>query len=475
MQKVFLEELPKWEDGAIAKGKINWEKSIGFKVSFIYDDIEGKVEIVDYKKKIQYLYIKYLDKDIFKIKTYHFQRSKLGRLLEKYTGKFKIEIGNLNDDKRDLIIINREYRKDKRGTERKWCQYKCNKCGYKGWIKEHNLLSGQGCSCCCNSPRIAVLGINTVWDTDRWMCDLGISEKDAKTYTRSSNEKISITCPLCRRKKDIVIANVYRYKSIGCVCGDSKSYPEKFMLNILEQLDIKFETEYSPDWISPKRYDFYFEFKNQKYIVEMDGSFHFKNNNMNGQSAKKSKVIDDYKDKIAEKNDIKVIRINCINSNLEDIKSEISIKLSKIFDFSIIDWDKVEEFALSNLVKKACDYKKNDHTLTTIDIGKIMGLGHTTILRYLKRGSQLGWCNYNPKEESFKGRSKSNNLTKKQIEIFKDNISLGIFESISELSRQSEKLFGKKLFNSNISPVCLGKRLHYKGFVFKYVNCNITI
>lgn len=40
MRKVFLDELPKWDSGK-NKGGINWKLSIGKKVKFIYDDIQG--------------------------------------------------------------------------------------------------------------------------------------------------------------------------------------------------------------------------------------------------------------------------------------------------------------------------------------------------------------------------------------------------------------------------------------------------
>ena len=47
-------------------------------------------------------------------------------------------------------------------------------------------------------------------------------------------------------------------------------------------------------------------------------------------------------------------------------------------------------------------------------------------------------------------------------------MSLGIFYSIAELSRQSEELFGVKLNKENISAVARGVRKKYKGFTFKY-------
>ena len=89
------------------------------------------------------------------------------------------------------------------------------------------------------------------------------------------------------------------------------------------------------------------------------------------------------------------------------------------------------------------------------------------MIKYLKKGTQLGWCNYNAKEELKKWSDKNH---KKKIEIFKDNISFGVFESIIDLERQSEELFGVKLFSTNIGRILLGKTkaTTYKGFTFKY-------
>ena len=63
-----------------------------------------------------------------------------------------------------------------------------------------------------------------------------------------------------------------------------------------------------------------------------------------------------------------------------------------------------------------------------------------------------------------------NSHKNKQVEIFKNNISLGEFPSCAELSRKSEELFGNKIDSRRISEVCLGKKSHYKGFTFKYIN-----
>ena len=46
-----------------------------------------------------------------------------------------------------------------------------------------------------------------------------------------------------------------------------------------------------------------------KYIIEMDGGFHYKDNNMNGITFKQSKEIDNQKDKLAADRGINVIRV----------------------------------------------------------------------------------------------------------------------------------------------------------------------
>ena len=53
---------------------------------------------------------------------------------------------------------------------------------------------------------------------------------------------------------------------------------------------------------------------------------------------------------------------------------------------------------------------------------------------------------------------------------FKDGKSLGIFESCTELSKQSEKTFGIKLLCSAISSVCHGKQKTHRGYTFKYIS-----
>ena len=410
-----------------------------------------------------------------------------GKLLDRITNEFKVQIHTeILDEKRNLTIIDREnrykIRKDGNPETQKWYKYKCNECTYEGWIIECSLLNNNGCSCCDN--KTAFVGINSIVDTDPWMIpwfEGGYNE--AKLYTKSSHKKVIPICPDCGRVrgKEFPISAIYNH-NISCICKDGISFPNKVMFNMLEQLNANFESEKRFDWckyiIKEKNkigvYDFYFELENIEYIVEMDGEFHQIDNRMNGQKKEESKIIDDIKDLRAKENNIDVIRIDCVKSEMDLIRNNIlNSKLSKIFDLSKIDWLKCEEFALSNLVKIACNYKNNDHNLSTTNIGEMMKLHCTTIMRYLKKGSKLGWCNYSVEEEIDKriqtATKMSVKATSKKVEIFKGNISLGIFKSRSDLERQSEGLFGVKLLNSKVCQVCNGTRNSYKGYTFKTV------
>ena len=79
MRKVFLEGLPK----KIHTGKecIDWEKSVGYKVKFIYDNTEGELEIVKYNKNNHELIIKYKNK-LNRTKTSNFMRNQIGKIIK---------------------------------------------------------------------------------------------------------------------------------------------------------------------------------------------------------------------------------------------------------------------------------------------------------------------------------------------------------------------------------------------------------
>lgn len=488
MRKMYYEELPKWESGK-NKGGIRWDMCVGKIIKFIYDDTEGEIEIIDVYGSN--LIIKYQDKDPFTVNKGSLINCNIGRLIGKYTNEFKFEISQiLKDNKRNMVITDKEYRnrirKDGKIEKEKWYKYTCNICSWtKGEIVESGLINGNGCACCNN--KIVVEGINDIPTTAPWMVQFfkgGYEE--AKKYCHQSNQKIKPICPDCGRVKDkeMCISVIHNNKSITCLCGDGISYPEKFMFNVLEKLELDFKTQLNKKqllWCGKYKYDFYFDLNGESYIIETNGSQHpntkyscsgFKK--LSGRTYEEELQNDITKKELALDNGINensYIVIDCSLSDMDFIKNEIlNSRLNEIFDLSAIDWFKCEEFALSNRVKEACELKKNNPDLSCKEIGNIMKSSTSVIIDYLKKGSKIwNWINYDPKEEMRKGGNKSSKSNCKKVEMFKDGISLGRFESATELARNGESLFNIKLVASSISAVCLGKNKHHKGFDFKYV------
>ena len=104
MRKVFLDDLPR-KGGKL--GLIDWSKSTGYEVPFVYDDIYDKFKIIGYNKEKRVLTAEYDEKrrDVYSEEIRNCRR---GRLIQKISGDFKKEIDeHIKDDKRDLIITDR--------------------------------------------------------------------------------------------------------------------------------------------------------------------------------------------------------------------------------------------------------------------------------------------------------------------------------------------------------------------------------
>ena len=476
---------------------IDWKNTVGYNIYFEYDDIKDFLKIVDVynKNNRNVLLIEYKNKHMEIIPS-HLLECKIGKLLNKNTSNFKIEIGTtFKDDKRDIIIIDRKYIKSKNGQMRKYYKYKCNKCGFDGgehwsikdkkykdelWIEESNLLGGNGCASCCPNSQIIVKGINDIATTHPYLIKYFVNIEDVYKHSYSSNKKVWLKCPNCKIEKYMDI-NTFIRQGFSCLrCSDGISYPNKFMFNLLNQLGIKFETEKRFDWckykINKKEtfgiYDFYIPYMN--LIIEMDGGLGHGNNIYSKSNKTREETIqsDIHKDRLANEYNIQVVRIDCnyyTSNRFEYIKDNIlNSEINKVFDLSIINWNKCEEYSCSNLVKIACKYKKNNPNLTTAQIGKMMGYSSDSIRRWLIQGTKFNWCNYSGVEEKHKLCKKMRINNFKPIEIFKNNISLGLFNSIKNLEEYSEELFGVKLIHSGISHSYKNNK-PYKGFTFKYI------
>ena len=174
------------------------------------------------------------------------------------------------------------------------------------------------------------------------------------------------------------------------------------------------------------------------------------------------------KDKLAKQNGYEVIRIY-YNDDFKIKDNLLKSDIVKIINLNNIDWEECERFALSNRVIEICDYWNNDKKdwETTADLEKIFKIDKITIRSYLKKGTELGWCNYNGKEEL----RKSNERRGKVVAMYDLEGNFIMEESSTyKLKERCLKELNIDLNTSNISKVCLGKQKAHKGYIFKYID-----
>lgn len=318
MRNVFLENLPKCNRG------IDWKKSVGSNVNFIYDDIVGTIKIINYyasrSNKQQYITLKYED-TIYNISTQRFKRADLHALLSYKTYKiipFKYDINQQICDPHRNIKITDRYVDFNKSKDKKYYKYECLKCGYKdGSIEEYHLMSGIGCACCAG--KIVIETINDIPTTDPWMVSYFQGGYDeAKLYNCCSTKRLLFKCPDCNSimKQKTTIANLYTHKGVKCpICSDGYSSIAKYFYSLLLQLkeqnqidDFEMEKKfiwcsfYNP-FIENMSYGIYdFVIESKKLIIEIDGGFHRKSRKESKISLNEIKYRDNQKDVLAINN-----------------------------------------------------------------------------------------------------------------------------------------------------------------------------
>lgn len=467
-------------------GRVVWEKATNVKVNFVYEEIQGQFTIVKYigSHKLLICY-----KNEYKeTRTDNILKGRIRSIINYIEPpKFKYEIGDLiKNDINDFTIIDRKYEnkikitKERECNERiKYYKYHCNICGDEDW-KTEQYIDKTRCLLCCGQK--VVKGVNDIATTDNWMCKYIVNEEDWYKYTGKSGLKIPMHCPECGHNTIYSIHALNDLKYLPCKCQDSIYYTEKFIMDLLKQLGVDYIAQYSKskaNWIiDNKRYDFYFKYNNKQYIIEVNGEQHYKYTGLK-RTLEEEQANDKYKYELAIENGIKTenyIVIDFRESSLKWGKEHIlNSRLAEIFDLSNIDWEKCEEYALKNIVKEVCDYwhehvEINKELLTLNNIVSIFGISKPTIAKYLNKGKERGWCNYNP-NSIMSYASKNNTGSKRKVVIFNDkNEQIGEPINLTELINKSEEMFGIKFNVDCVRRVCKGGRKSYFGFIFKYLD-----
>lgn len=474
--KIYFEDLPHYETGRY-QGKINWKLVTGCKVRFEYNDIKDIITILSYDNSSKKIQIEY-DGKVYEIYQSSFMRKQISCAIGKKVIGFRYQVGDrITDEKHDITIID----KTQIDNKRKY-QYKCNLCGNVDWCFEKIINDGKYICNACSGQKV-VCGINDIPTTDPWMIPyFQGGYEEAKLFSNNSKHNFNPVCPYCNKikKNKMAIYTLKRTKSIGCNCGDGISYPNKFMYKLLEQLGVEFIDEFSPEWIKPKRYDFYIPLKN--LIIEMDGGLgHGKKiYSRNSVDLQESLNVDMEKDFIAYKHGIRVIRIPSDKSDMDYIVNNIINSLSNIIDLSEINWEECEKYALSNRVKFVCDFYEKNKPISPVDIQEKLNINRNVVTSYLKKGNRLGWTDYDPKLSKIYGRKKAGEFMKKTYSkiTYVYDISgnyIREYPSMHDIQEHSIRDFGFFLSFKVISKVCNHKMNSYKGLIFTFEKDNINL
>ena len=331
---------------------------------------------------------------------------------------WKYNIGDMVYGNR--IIIDRKFE-----NSAQWYRYKCLDCGFdctdcyvrgkyhdEYWVHVSDIAKHK-CGV-CNSNMIVAVGINDINTTHPYMNKYFVNETDKYKYSFGSNCKVDMQCPECGNVQTNTIGVVYS-NGFSCKnCSDNITFPNKMIRGVLNQFQLDcIEFEYCPSWLKKLPYcidgeeyiarycfyDVYFEHNNRCYAVEMDGGVgHGKKQWHKKDTDKKGIALDLAKDKAAAKQGVEVIRIDCdykdASKRFEHIQKSIrESKLSNVLDLSLINWAECMNFVSSNLMKDVCT-NWIDGQSTLVEFQAKYHIDTSTIRTYLKKGRELGWCNY---------------------------------------------------------------------------------
>ena len=390
------------------------------------------------------------------------------RYEESFAYHIEVELGiDLDDiwnwDKNNELGIN-PYEITKQSNRKVWiyCQKhdyhnydrNGNKVGYE--ITCNNFYNNKRCSYCHNSKKVHYK--DSLAYKYPQIANMIAIEKNNLTFEDCyniscySNKKFYFKCDKC----NIISNKKYSLNQItshgySCrICNDGISVPEKFMNNILKQLDENYIyqlTNSEFNWCNKFCYDFYI-FK-YNMIIEINGLQHYEESNR-GKSLFEEQMNDLFKYKCAKNHVDNYIVIDCRYSTLEWMKENIIKELSSYFDLSNIDWELAWKESQNSLCIKAWELWNNG-VHSTIEIGRILKLNYATIRKYLKIGTECGKCDYTvelSRKSSYNKISGKNNCNSIKVLC----ITTG---KIFDTMREGEKYYN--ICRGGVSACCKGK------------------
>ena len=256
--------------------------------------------------------------------------------MEKYQNrKYKFKVGETVKN----ILITSQTRYLKERAYNGICQI----CGDTSVYIERSLLYNNIPCHVCNK-KVVKKGFNDLATTDPWMVEYFVNKDESTMYFPNSCKKVLMKCPICGTERMTYIHSLKSRGHIACKCKYKMSEPEYIINNMLEQLDIDSiyqATSLIIPWAKKYRYDFYFTYNDQSYIIETNGMQHYRENNHWRVNFQEQIQRDNEKQLLAEKYVDHYIILDCRYSRISYIKNAVlNSQLPRLLNFSeeSIDW-----------------------------------------------------------------------------------------------------------------------------------------
>ena len=391
--KIYDETLPRHT----IKGRecIWWEQTQGKLLAVEYCGIIRYVEFLKYEKRnITYKVIETGQQFVSAINSFICRGNILRNVFPDcltINFNWKYKVGDIVKGRlHDIRIIDCEIRSNKKinkGTlvnnNEKWYRGECQDCGYDEiWFREDRPNKWIGCPCC--NGHVLVVGKNDLATTNPEVLNVLTNPQEAYKHTRGEHIWLNTTYPLCGFQKDVYIINLALGKYVCNNCSDGISYPEKFLINMLDQLKVDYIYQFSRtqiEWCGKYKYDFWL--RNNNTIVEINGLQHYQDNNISKK--KDVQENDRLKYNLAIDNGInEYIVIDARYSNKDYIRTSIEqSKLAQMFDLSKVNWDICELNACKSYVVYTCD--RWNEGISVQQIAHELRLSPTCIRTYLRK------------------------------------------------------------------------------------------
>lgn len=293
----------------------------------------------------------------------------------------------IKDNNLKIELLSKEYK-----GHNELLRFKHTECGHEFERRFENIKMSDDCPYCIGQKTLK--NVNDIATTHPHLIKYFNNKEDACKYSHGSSKYCITKCPICGTKKKQVISSLVQFGFSCNNCGDNYSRPNKFLSNILKQLqnyyndDFKYDLEYH---IQNYIYDGYIKFNKDEFLVEVQGNYHYKISNPKWF---KSRTLEDVQTNDKNKKEFAVLKnyifieIDCMDStDFDYMKNSFTSTFSEYFDMSIINWTDVYNFASGTMLEEI--YEMRESGMLYREIAKELKTNRNTVSKYYKKFKEI--------------------------------------------------------------------------------------